>query len=601
MVPWSVDVAAESGMDDERLERMSSGQLGPEQRTSSIASLQSSTFDVLVVGGGITGCGVALDAVTRGYSVALVEARDLASGSSSRSSKLIHGGLRYLEMLDFGLVREALLERGLLTRQLAPHLVHPLPFVMPLRKPVVERAYMGAGLFLYDLLARLGSAPRLPLHRHLSKRKTQQIWPALKDEHLRGGLQYFDAQVDDARYTMMVARTAAAHGAHIVNRCRVSGLLRTGDRVTGVVAIDDDNPRSPFEVKARVVINAAGVWMPEIAEFLPERPKQANVRASKGIHLVVPKDRIAASGGLISRTEKSVLFVIPWGEHWIIGTTDTDWGHDRVHPAASARDIDYVLDHVNALLKTPLTKADVQGVYVGLRPLVASNETSTTKLSREHAVSQLAPGLVGISGGKYTTYRVMAEDVVDAATPFVVGARDASADEYSVRPSRTHETPIIGAPRNDWPATDHHVAQMSNRHGVSAEQVRRLLGRYGTLVDEVLSAGSHELLPGTDDYLEAEVVYATTHEGARHVEDVLTRRTRMSIETWSRGVDAAPRVAALMGAILGWDAKRREAEITHYEKRVAAERASHDAVDDAAADALRRVAGDIVDAVRAAT
>jgi glycerol-3-phosphate dehydrogenase len=573
---------------------MSSGQLNSRQRAASIESMKSSTFDVVVIGGGITGCGVALDAITRGYTVALIEARDIASGTSSRSSKLIHGGLRYLEMLDFGLVREALLERGLLTKRLAPHLVKPVPFVLPLRKRIVERVYVGAGLFLYDLLARWGSAPRLPWHRHLSKKQTRRLWPSLKADDLRGSLQYYDAQFDDSRYALMVARTAAAHGAHIVNRCRVTGLLRKGERVTGVTAVDDSDPQNAFEVKGRVVINAAGVWFPEISGFLPDYSDDLSVRASKGVHVVVPGDRIHASSGLISRTEKSVLFVIPWGKHWIIGTTDTDWSHDRVHPAASARDIDYVLDHVNAIVDASLTKADVLGVYVGLRPLVAAKDASTTKLSREHAVSLLAPGLVGITGGKYTTYRVMAKDVVDEATPFVVGARDGSVEAYEMRPSRTHEVQIIGA----YEESSIDATSLAGRHGLAETQVHRLLNRYGELIEEVLQAGSTALVDETVEYLEAEVVYATTHEGARHIEDVLTRRTHMSIETWSRGVDAAPRVAELMGEVLGWDHARRRAEVDHYTRRVDAERASNEALDDSTADALRRQAGDIVDAVR---
>lgn len=576
---------------------MSAGQLGPQQREESLNSLKTSTFDVIIIGGGITGCGAALDAATRGYSVALIEARDIASGTSSRSSKLIHGGLRYLEMLDFALVKEALHERGLLTKRLAPHLVQPVPFLLPLHKRVWERAYMGAGLVIYDVLARLGSAPRLPWHSHLSKARTKLKWPSLKADDLRGGLQYYDAQVDDARYTLTVARTAAAHGAHIVNRCKVVGLLRNRDRVVGVRVVDDQNPDVEIEVNGRVVINASGVWLPDVAGMVAEQESSVEVRASKGVHIVVPRDRIDATTGLISRTEKSVLFVIPWGSHWIIGTTDTDWKHDKVHPAASKADIDYVLDHVNVLIKKPLTHADIEGVYVGLRPLVASKDASTTKLSREHAVSQIAPGLIGITGGKYTTYRVMAKDVIDEATPFIVGARDASVEIYQVRDSRTHEVSLLGASGFDTTAAT--VDLLKNGHGLPEAQVQRLLHRYGSLVDEVLEAGALKNLPGTDEYLEAEAVYATTHEGARHIEDVLTRRTRMSIETWSRGVDAAERVADLMGDVLRWSVERRRIEVEHYTRRVAAERASNEAETDQQADALRRQAGDIVDALRA--
>lgn len=563
---------------------MSDGRLGPQERAASLVALRSQQFDVVVIGGGITGCGIALDAATRGFSVALIEARDIASGTSSRSSKLIHGGLRYLEMRDFGLVREALLERGLLTKKLAPHLVRPVPFVLSLQKGLGERLYVGAGLLLYDLLARLGRAPRLRWHRHLSRTAVAARWKSLRSDRFRGGIQYFDAQVDDARYTMMVARTAAAHGARIVNRCQVVDVLRDGDRVCGVRAIDDESPDDAFEVRARVVINASGVWVGDIAsgglsavpssgsQATVSLGSQATVRASKGIHLVVPGSCIDAETGLISRTEKSVLFVIPWGSHWIIGTTDTDWTLDKVHPAASRKDIQYVLERVNAILDKPITRAHLQGVYVGLRPLVASGDVSTAKLSREHAIVQQAPGLLAVSGGKYTTYRVMAKDAVDAAAPYI-----------GSRKCRTEDVPIVGA------------------GGIATND--RLYQRYGTLAEGVvaLAADRPELLntlPDTDEYIEAEVVYAVTHEGARHIEDVLTRRTRMSVETWSRGVAAAGRVALLMGEVLDWSAERVDLEVNHYVQRVAAERAANDAETDEEADAIRRAVPDVARAVR---
>lgn len=543
---------------------MSGGQLGIKQRAGSIEALKTQAFDVLVIGGGVTGCGAALDAVTRGYSVALVEARDFASGTSSRSSKLIHGGLRYLEMLDFGLVREALTERGLLTKTLAPHLVQPLPFVMPLHKGIGERAYMGAGLFLYDALARMGRVPRLPWHRHLTRKQTLKKWPALKREGFVGGLQYYDAQVDDARFVMMLARTAAAHGAHVLNRCVMRSLMRDGTHLTGAtVEIDGET----IDVNAKVVINAAGVWLPEVSG---ELESSVAVRASKGVHIVVPRDRIRATTGLISRTEKSVLFVIPWGSHWIIGTTDTEWHYDKAHPAASKGDIDYLLEHVNAVLETPLSHADIEGVYAGLRPLVAAKNASTAKLSREHAVTQIAPGFVGVTGGKYTTYRIMAKDAVDVAT----------MGEY---PCRTDEVPVLGA--SGYSDIDEY--EIARQYGISVTQTERLLHRYGSLIDEVLTAGALRTLPGTDDYLEAEVVYAATHEGALYVEDVLVRRTRMSIESWSRGTDAAERVAQLLGDVLGWDDDRRRREVETYRARVAAERAANEAETDAEANAER--------------
>jgi len=371
-------------------------------------------LDVLVIGGGVVGTGAALDAATRGLSVGLVEARDFASGTSSRSSKLIHGGLRYLEMLDFRLVAEALAERGLLIETLAPHLVRPVPFLYPLKHRGWERLYAGSGVALYDTLSLLSGRSRgVPHHRHLTRSGALRVMPSLRKDSLVGALQYYDGQVDDARHTMFIARTAAAYGAHVANRARVTGLLREGERVVGAVVHDQESGES-IRIRAQQVVNATGVWTDDTQSFAGERG-QFHVRASKGIHLVVPRDRIRGDSGLILRTEKSVLFVIPWGRHWIIGTTDTDWSLDKAHPAASAADIDYLLEHVNTVLKEPLTHEDVEGVYAGLRPLLSGESESTSKLSREHAVAHTVPGLVVVAGGKYTTYRVMARDAVDEA------------------------------------------------------------------------------------------------------------------------------------------------------------------------------------------
>src|SRR4051812_10062146 len=306
--------------------------LSPEYRDSALAALAGAELDVLVVGGGVVGAGAALDAATRGLSVGLVEARDFASGTSSRSSKLIHGGLRYLEMLDFRLVAEALQERGLLIQKLAPHLVRPVPFIYPLNHHVWERLYAGAGVALYDTLGLLsGRARGVPHHRHLTRRGARRVFPSLRKDALVGALEYYDAQVDDARHTMFLARTAASYGAHVASRARVTGLLREGERVTGAEVVDLESGRE-FKVRAKQVVNATGVWTDETQALAGERG-QFHVRASKGIHLVVPRDRIRGDSGLILRTEKSVLFVIPWGRHWIIGTTDTDWTLGLAHPA----------------------------------------------------------------------------------------------------------------------------------------------------------------------------------------------------------------------------------------------------------------------------
>ena len=544
-------------------------------------------LDILVVGGGVVGSGAALDAVTRGLSTGLVEARDWASGTSSRSSKLIHGGLRYLEMLDFRLVAEALGERSLMLQRLAPHLVRPVSFLYPLQHRGWERPYVGAGIALYDAMSMLsGAGSGLPRHRHLSRRKALRESPALRSDALVGAVQYWDAQVDDARHSMTVARTAAAYGALCANRARVVGLLRQGERVTGAVIRDLETGRE-LEVRARQVVNATGVWTDD-TQALADTRGQFKVRASKGVHLLVPRDRIRSATGLILRTESSVLFVIPWGRHWIIGTTDTDWALDKSHPAVSASDVDYLLGQANRVLAQSLRKEDVEGVYAGLRPLLSGESESTSGLSREHVVAHPVPGLVVVAGGKYTTYRIMARDAVDEA----VRALDAK-----VPGSVTHEVPLLGA--DGYPALWNQRRSLADRTGLHPARVEHLLRRYGTLVDEVLALLSDdpslaEPLPGADDYLRVEVVYAVLAEGARHLDDVLTRRTHVSIESWDRGEAAAPVVADLMGPLLGWDDEQHRREIDHYLLRVAAEREAQEQPDDETADAARLGAPDVV-------
>jgi glycerol-3-phosphate dehydrogenase len=562
--------------------------LSPHARDQAIEAMaRGPELDVLVVGGGVVGCGASLDGATRGLRVGLVEARDWASGTSSRSSKLVHGGLRYLEMLDFGLVREALRERGLILQRLAPHLTRPVPFLYPLTQRGWERPYVGAGVLLYDTLGVEGGVPRgLPRHRHLTRRAALRIAPALRKDALVGAVQFYDGQVDDARHTMALARTAAHYGALCVSRARVVQFLREGERVTGARVRDLEHDRT-IDVRARQVINATGVWTDETQAMVGERG-QFKVRASKGVHLVVPRDRIQSSTGLILRTEQSVLFVIPWGRHWIVGTTDTDWDLGKAHPAASARDIDYILDHVNGVLRTPLTREDVEGVYAGLRPLLSGESESTSKLSREHVVAHPVPGLVVVAGGKYTTYRVMAKDAVDAV---------AHALDEKVPACVTERVPLVGA--EGYEAAWNRRARIAEESGLHVARIEHLLGRYGSLVEEVLALVAvdsmlGEPLDGAEDYLAAEVAYAASHEGARHLEDVLARRTHISIEAWDRGVGAAPHAAAIMGRVLEWSAAQVHREIDHYLARVTAERLSQRQPDDETADSTRLGAPEIV-------
>jgi glycerol-3-phosphate dehydrogenase len=556
---------------------MKPASLGPADRARAVRELADQEFDVLVVGGGVVGAGAALDAVSRGLSVALVEAADWAAGTSSRSSKLIHGGLRYLEQRDFHLVREALRERALLLTRVAPHLVHPVPFLYPLKHRMWERVYVGAGIGLYDTMGGSGAVPR---HRHLSHRRALRVAPALRGDAFVGAIQYFDAQVDDARFTMTLARTAASYGATVVSRARATGFVREGERVTGARVHDLENDRE-ITVRAREVINATGVWTDETHRLAGARGG-VEVRASKGVHLLVPRDRIRLDTGLIMRTEKSVLFVIPWGRHWIIGTTDTAWELAKDEPAASGADVDYLLDHVNSVLATPLGHDDIEAVYAGLRPLLSGGSDETTKLSREHTVSQPVPGLTVIAGGKFTTYRVMAEDVVDAV---------AGRLPQNVPGSVTHRLPLTGAVGYEVLWNDRR--RLAARAGLHVARIEHLLNRYGSCVDEVLELieadpSLGEPIPAASDYLKAEAVYAVTHEGALHLEDVLRRRLRASMEEWDQGAAAAPEVAGLIAPLLGWDDETAKRETENYLAQIRAElQARREQSDAAAAAALR--------------
>ena len=550
--------------------------LGPAQRADAWARLRTEQFDVVVIGGGVVGAGAALDAATRGLRVALVEARDFASGTSSRSSKLFHGGLRYLEQLEFGLVREALHERELSLTTLAPHLVKPLPFLFPLTNRVWERPYVAAGIFLYD---QLGGSKSVPAQKHLTRAGALRLAPGLKRGSLIGGIRYYDTVVDDARHTMMVARTAAHYGAVVRTSTQVVSLLTEGDRVVGV-SVRDSEDGAVAEVRGHVVINATGVWTDEIQALSRQRGR-FRVRASKGVHIVVPRDRIDSEVAIILRTEKSVLFVIPWGTHGIIGTTDTDWDLDLAHPAATKADIDYILDHVNAALATPLTHDDIDGVYAGLRPLLAGESEETSKLSREHAVASPTPGLVAIAGGKYTTYRVMGADAVDAAAEFVPSR---------VAPSITEKVPLVGA--DGYFALVNQTEHVGAEYGLHPYRVRHLLDRYGSLITDVLALAADrpdllEPIAQAPVYLRVEAAYAAVAEGALHLEDILARRMRISIEYPHRGVDCAREVAEVVAPILGWGPDDVDREVSTYAARVEAEVRSQAQPDDTSADALR--------------
>ena len=337
---------------------------------------------------------------------------------------------------------------------------------------------------------------------------------------------------------------------------------------------------------ASVVINCTGVWTDDVQTMAGGRGR-FHVRASKGVHIVVARDRINSESGLILRTEKSVLFVIPWGTHWIIGTTDTDWELDRAHPAATRADIDYILGHLNAVLNVPLTHDDIQGVYAGLRPLLSGESEDTSQLSREHAVARPQPGLISIAGGKYTTYRVMAADAVDAAREDIGGDVSDSVTEF---------IPLSGA--EGYPALLNQVDRLARHQGLPVWRINHLLQRYGSMVHELFALAEddrslYDPLPGAEEYLKVEAVYAVTHEGALHLDDILARRTRISIETPDRGVESAEAVAHLVAPLFGWDDEQRASEVAAYRARVEAELDSQKELADSEANAERLSAPDV--------
>ncbi|NBY38925.1 MAG: glycerol-3-phosphate dehydrogenase [Actinobacteria bacterium] len=538
---------------------MFSSALNPQQHERAIEALKNEKFDLLVIGGGVNGAGIALDAASRGLTVALIEAHDLASGTSSRSSKLIHGGLRYLEQYDFKLVREALHERELMVKTLAPHLVKPVSFLYPLHEKVKDRTYIGAGLALYDALR--GFKRALPNHKHMSQKTISEVAPSLRLDIVTGGIKYFDAQVDDARHTMMIARTAARHGAQIATRTSALSLLREGKRVIGAkVRLEESG--DIIDVHAGVTVMAAGVWTDPLYDAMELKPGY-RVRMSKGVHIVLPKEAIKAETGIILKTSVSVLFIIPWNNQWMVGTTDTDYTGDRNEPLSTAEDVQYIIDQANRVLDPKIRREDVIGVFAGLRPLVSTApDAPTTKLSREHVVDHPAQGFVSIAGGKYTTYRVMSEDAVNAAVPDL---------RRLVPDSCTETLPLVGA--DGYSVLLNQLPLLSSKFNLSQDMLTHLINRYGSLMEDLLEMiradrTLAEPISPESDVLKVEILYAVTHEGARSVSDVLTRRTRLSFELKDRGLSIARRVAELIAPTLRWSEENINASISEYEKIV---------------------------------
>jgi glycerol-3-phosphate dehydrogenase len=529
------------------------GQVAADARRRAYAALSDSTLDVVVIGGGIVGCGALLDAVSRDLRAALVERDDLAVGTSSRSSRLIHGGLRYLEQYRFGLVREALAERARILR-LAPHLVRIEPFLFPLfGTPVVTRGFYQVGMTVYDVL---GARRDGGWHRHRSVGATLRHAPALRRRHLRGGLVFHDAVHDDARYVLSVARTAELAGGVVATRTAVEGIVEENGRAVGV-RVRDLVGDGTHVVRARAVIDATGAWAADPAS--PLRGGSTKLLPSQGTHIVVRRERIPSDVGLSIRVPGKVVFLVPWPRHWIIGTTDAPYDGPIDRPAASRAEVAELIEAVNRAMDVDLRPDDLVGTYSGVRPLIAPSDGTTVTASREHKVVSEANGLVRVSGGKFTTYRVMARDAVDAA---LLGL----GEDPKTRPSATANLQLVGAA--DRPELDRIAAGLVADHRFAPEVAARLVRRHGRHAAEVAALGAKEDLlaplgPGID-HIEAEVAWAARHEHAMSIDDVLSRRMRLAQELPDRGGAVAARVAQLLGDELGWDSHHRVNVIAAY-------------------------------------
>jgi glycerol-3-phosphate dehydrogenase len=554
-----------------------SDRLDRHQRAEALQRLRATSaaapLDVLVVGGGVVGAGAALDAAARGLQTALIEARDYASGTSSRSSRLAHGGLRYLEQREFSLVHEALTERGLLLDRLAPHLVNPVPMIFPVVGKAWEKPYAGMGVTLYDALSRIGAyGGSMPRPRLLSNTVVRGLAPSLNTSGWKGAVQFHDAQINDARHTVAVLRTAVAHGAAVTNGVRLTGLLRDGERVVGATVATDEG--DAFDIHARVVLAATGVWTDAFLAMCGQ-PGASRVRQAKGVHLVVRGGAIRSSTAVIARTPYSVLFILPWGKCWLIGTTDTDYNGDLTEPPVDAEDVEYLIEQANRWLVDPIGPDDIVGTYCGLRPLVASEvaqgqDEETTQLSREHVVFEPVPGTIVVTGGKYTTYRVMAADAVDAAAT-VLALED--VDGQAIPESTTDTIPLVGAAgyQEQWTGR----RRLARSAGLSEQTLAHLLRRHGDRTTEVLQriaedpSLGRQLHPETL-HVRAEVVTAVQDEGARTLADIMLRRLRIGLELADGGVSIAPDVAALAAPILGWQEADVAAQVEQYRRFSAA-------------------------------
>lgn len=521
-------------------------------RDERLAALSSRVFDLLVIGGGVTGCGIARDAALRGLSVALVEREDFASGTSSRSSRLVHGGVRYLEHGHLHLVFESSAERRRLL-QLAPHLVRPLEFTWPVYKGArIPEWKLNAGLTLYDALALFRNVGR---HHRLTRDGVLAHEPMLRSDGLIGGATYFDAATNDARLTLANAVDAAEHGAIVLNHAPVASLHIEGGRVTGA-GVTDAITGAEWAVRARAVVNATGPWSDEIRRMDAETGTA--VRGSKGVHIAVPRERIGNRGALtlLSNRDGRVLFVLPAGSEAIVGTTDTYTAStpDTVRP--DREDVKYLLDAANAFFPNArLTEVDVISAWAGIRPLLPKPGASPGSVSREHEISTSVRGLVSITGGKLTTYRLMAAQVVDLVVK-QLGRRDAR--------ERSRRVPLPGGDIASFGAT---VAQAERTIG-DARLASHLVHAYGSrwtaVWGEISSAvGESRIVDGLP-YTAGELRYCVQHEMACTLGDVLIRRTHLAFETRDHGLASAAVVAAAIGPVLGWNAATRDRAVDAF-------------------------------------
>ncbi len=550
-------------------------------RHDHLQALKTRDFDLLVIGGGITGVGVALDATARGLRVGLIEKGDIASGTSSWSTKLVHGGIRYLEQFDFPMVREGLRERHTLIR-IAPYLVRRLSFLYPSKSGFAGKAYVDAGLWMYDLLA---GRKALGLHRRVGRAEKPADAP-MKAPWDRGGFTYYDSQTDDTRLALAVLLTAVERGAVAATYTEVTGILKENGRVVGVRARDlhaeDGADAGAFEVRARAVINAAGVWMDRV-QRMDDTGIQARVVPSKGAHIVIPRERLPITSALImpETSDGRVLFAVPWQGRVVIGTTDAEYHGDIDRPVASDEEVNFILRTANEYLRIDLTRSDIVATYAGLRPLIrmsgggvsggqdpggqdapggGDDQLGTKDLSRNHVVLTSPAGLVSIGGGKLTTYRLMAHDAVEAAL--------AATGLRAPRRANTSTLPLTGTP--GYRELRGQTGPLAARYGVAPALARHLLDRFGSHAVALLEliaerpALGEPVVPGLG-YMLAEALYSARYELVTTLEDVLARRMRLNLLDEDHGTGVARRVAELIAPELGWDDARVDAEIARYD------------------------------------